>query len=214
VVLSRLWLSAAFVIAAWVAPLASAMPEALGTNQPPAIPVIERNLAHALAKSRTTLILRLHKHRTRTPQHVNAVEWVDLANGRSRVRWYDASGRLTSDTSRSYSGKLPSAACGCDLDPFTNFLPTEPRVSLLGQQTIDRKPTVHLRFTVTGGPVPSTTDIWIDRSTYLPVREQVGFRQTTGNSQRRRQIGPTITTTNDFTWLPRTSANLAHLTGG
>jgi hypothetical protein len=176
-------------------------------DQPPTIRVLQRNLANALAESRTTVILRVDKQRTRTPHHVTAVEWVDLATGRSRVRWYDASGRVQSDTSRFYSGGEPSGACGCDLDPFTNF-PTTARVALLGRETIGRQPTFHLRFTISGGPLSSTTDIWIDRSTYLPVREKLVVPETSFNKRL------TYTVTDDFTWLPRTRANLAHLAGG
>ena len=98
------------------------------------------------------------------------------------------------------------ALCGCDLDPFTDYSP-EPRVSLLGQQTIDQQPTFHLRFTITGGPLPSTTDIWIDRSTYLPVREKLVVPKTSVKNSP-----PPYTVTSDFTWFPRTSANLAQLT--
>ena len=65
-----------------------------------------------------------------------------------------------------------------------------------------------VRFTITGGPLRSTTDIWINRSTYLPVREKLVVPETSFNRR------PTYTVTNDFTWLPRTSANLAQLAGG
>jgi hypothetical protein len=241
VVLSRLWLAAAFAVAAWVAPLASATPGTVPTGQPPKTSVIERELANALAKSRTTLVLRVHKHGTGTPQYVTAVEWVDLATGDQRRLDYDASGRLLTVTSRSYSGKTTGsvstrtvtvaygsktwsattgtqgcgsaactaaiqALCSCDLDPFTDY-GTAPPVSLLGQPTIDQHPTFQLRFTITGGPLASTTDIWIDRSTYLPVREKVVVPQTSVKNSP-----PPHTVTNDFTWLPRTRANLALLT--
>ena len=120
------------------------------------------------------MILRVRYHRTRSPQYVTAVEWVNPANGNQRWLDYDASSRLKTDTTRSRSGKAiapmsmrtltvtydsktwsvsiagvacggrpcpappdPNAACNCDLDPFTNF-GTEPRVSLLGQQTMDQ----------------------------------------------------------------------------
>jgi hypothetical protein len=101
-----------------------------------------------------------------------------------------------------------SAACGCDLNPFTNVPGQALRVSQLGQGTIDGKPTFHLRFTITGGPYASTTtDIWIDRSTYLPVHQKVIQR---GN--QRNSHGHAVA--NDFTWLPRTRANLAQVAGG
>jgi hypothetical protein len=97
----------------------------------------------------------------------------------------------------------PTGACGCDLNPFINFPGQTPRVALLGQEIIDGKPTFHLRFTIASGRNASTTDIWLDRSTYLPVHEKAAFRDTSVKGH------PTITTINDFTWLRRNSANLA-----
>ncbi len=221
-------------------------------NQPPTIPAIESNLASALAKAQTTLLVRYRRHRTKTPDApAFQIELVDLANGQQRALDYDASGHLTTATSRFYSAPptvgpmatrtvtvaydsktwsvstglmecggsgqashctqppLPTSACGCDLDPFTNFPGRALHVSLLGEQTIDGHPTFHLRFAVTGGPLgPSTTNFWIDQSTHLPVRSNVVYRAAPGN----RQLGPTQSTTDDFTWLPRTSANLGQLT--
>ena len=215
--LSRLWLAAAFVVAVWVAPFASATPGTLPTKQPPTIPVIERNLANALTRAKTTQLLRYSRRRTKTPgAPVYQVEWVNLANGQRRELDYSASGRLTTRTWGPFPGKLPngrwnpSGACGCDLDPFTNFPGRALHVSLLSDQTIDGQPALHLRFTITGGLQPSTTDFWIDRSTDLPVRSKIVYRLVGSN----RQLGPTMLTTDKFTWLPRTSANLAHLTGG
>jgi hypothetical protein len=217
VVLSRLWLTAAFVVAVWVAPLASGTPGTLSARQFPTIPVIERYLASALTKAKTTQVVRFSRHRTRTPgSPVDQVQWVNLANGHRRILDYDATGRLTSNTSFSPSNKTPngrwnpSGACGCDLDPFINFPGRALHVSLLADQTIDGQPTFHLRFTVTGGMQPSTTDFWINRSTHLPVHSKIVYREVRGNGQ----LGPTMSTTDKFTWLPRTSANLAHLAGG
>jgi YD repeat-containing protein len=211
------------------------------TNNPPTIPVIERNLANALTES-NRLILRVHKHRTRTPAYVTAVKWVNLANGQTRTLDYDASGRLKTDTSASATSSVkatgsvigrtwvtvnhelktwskwksnfecgkyctvpppPTGSCGCDLDPFTNFQGETPHIALLGQETIDGEPTFHLRFTIASGNA-STTDIWIDRLTYLPVHEKVAFRNTSVEGH------PTITTINDFTWLPHNRTNLTH----
>jgi len=217
VVLSRRVCAGLFVVAVWVAPPTTGTPLNLRADHLPTIPVIAHNLATALSGAQGTLILRVHKHGTNTPRYVTALEWVDLADGRQRRLDFDARGRLERDTARSYPWTklppLPSAACRCDLDPFTNF-PKPPRISLVGPRTIDGHPTLRLRFVVTEGPLPSTTDMWIDRSTYLPVRGKVAFRATVVSGRHVRQVGPTITTTNDFTWLPRTRANLARLTPG
>jgi YD repeat-containing protein len=95
----------------------------------------------------------------------------------------------------------PSSACGCDLDPFTD-LPA-PQVSLLGHETVDGRSTLHLRIVI-DNPLPSTTDLWLDGSTYLPAYEKVDFREPgAGDSD------PTVTVTNDFRWLPRTRVTLA-----
>jgi hypothetical protein len=73
-----------------------------------------------------------------------------------------------------------------------------PDIALVGQETIDGQPTFHLAFSVTR-PEPSTTDLWINSSTYLPVHEKI-------------VVPRSHTVTNDFTWLPRTHANLTRLT--
>jgi hypothetical protein len=98
----------------------------------------------------------------------------------------------------------PSSECGCDLDPFTDFSPMNPRVFLLGEATVDGKPTFHLRFVIVVGLDASTTDFWVDRSTYLPVHSQVFVPPSHGVAPR--------TTTRNFTGLPRNSASLALLT--
>jgi hypothetical protein len=213
VVISRSWHAAAFAVVV-LATVEGSIGSQSGraTNEPPAIQGIENNLATALAKAKTMKLLRYHRHRTKTPEGpVNEVEWVNLATGQRRTLDYDASGRLTTRTSSPndnapHAGWNPSAACGCDLDPFTNFPGQALHVSLLGDQTIDGKPTFHLRFAVTG-PIVSTTDFWIDQATHLPVRSKVVYRAARGNGQ----LGPAMTTSDEFTWLPRTSANLAQL---
>jgi hypothetical protein len=187
-------------------------------NTPPTIGGVEHNLGSALARAKTERLLRFDRQRTKTPQApVDQVVWVNLATGRRRMLNYDASGHLM--TSTSFSGKsMPrnpwnaSAACGCDLDPFTNFPGQAIRSSkLLGEETIGGRPTFHLRFTVSQTIGPSTTDFWIDRSTYLPVRSRVVYRVAARFHNGR--LGPPMTTTDRFTWLPRTSANFAHLAG-
>jgi hypothetical protein len=210
-VLPRRWLAAAFVPALLLVPAPAG-----ADTQPPTIRTIESSLASALSRAQTTRIVRVHKHRTNTPGFVTAVAWVDPGDGRQRIVWRDASGRVTRDASRpSCAGipagrrctlpPLPSAACGCDLNPFTNFPGQSPQISLLGQETLGGQRTFHVRFAIVAGPQPSTTDFWISRSTNLPVRAMVSFR-----AEGRR----TITTTDDFAWLPRTSANLARVANG
>jgi hypothetical protein len=213
--LRRSWFAASFVVAVF-APSATATP---GADQPRTVAVIERKLASALEGAQTTLILRVNKHRTNTAGYVTAVEWVDLGDGQRHIVWRDSAGRVTGDTSRLRCDQLPfdqrctmppipSAACGCDLDPFTNFPGPTPQVALLGQETIDRQAAFHLRFTVTAWPYASTTDFWIDRSTYLPVHAKLVVPKTSVKGSRA------YTVTNDFAWLPRTSGNLAQLAGG
>lgn len=153
-------------------------------------------------------------HRQRTPgARGYEVDWIDLASGQRRALDYDASGKLMPgrplpDYMASAGGWNPSGACGCDLDPFIDFpQQAQLRVSLLGDQTIDGRATLHLRFTVTGGVQPSTTQFWIDRITYLPVRSKVVYGGNLVDGQRTS----IKSTTDQFSWLPRTSANLAHL---
>ncbi|WP_326561173.1 hypothetical protein [Micromonospora sp. NBC_01796] len=69
-------------------------------------------------------------------------------------------------------------------------------LKLVGEETLDGKATVHLQWV----PVPSsTTDIWVDAESYLPVRKV--------------SAGPKAIDTVDFEWLPRTPENLAKLEG-
>jgi hypothetical protein len=212
VVRSSLWLAAAFVVAVAVAPLASATPGAVLTARPATISAIERDLAHALVGAKTTLLVRLQRRRTPGAPGYQ-VDWIDLANGEQRALDYDALGKLVDEQvmlvrfSARSGGWNPSGACGCDLDPFTNFSGETLGVSLLGDQTIDGKATLHLRFTVTGGAEPSTTQLWIDRFSYLPVRSKVVYGGNVVNGERTTKMS----TTDQFTWLARTSANLAHL---
>jgi DNA-binding beta-propeller fold protein YncE len=216
VVILRSWHAAVFaaVVAIAVAGgICSASVRA--ANEAPAIGQIERSLASALGKAERNELLRFQRHRTKSPEApVYQVVWVNFVTGQRRVLAYNASGHLTSDTSSAPKTAPPAGgnldgACGCDLDPFTNFPGRTLHVSLLVDQTIDGHPTFHLRFTVTGAPEPSTTDFWVDRSTYLPVRSKVVYRIARGNGQ----LGPTMSTTDEFTWLPRTRANLAQLAG-
>jgi hypothetical protein len=82
--------------------------------------------------------------------------------------------------------------------------------TLVGRGTIDGENVLHLQREVTlpagNGPVPAPeslrkliTDLWVDASTFLPVR------QTTENGTG------IVTQTSTYTFLPRTAANLANL---
>ena len=216
-VLCRVW-PAVLAIAVVAAPSASAAQRTVQI-QTPTVSAIERGLANALANAGETRILRVRKLRTNTPGYATAIEWVDLGTGRQRIVWHNASGRVTRDSSRSacrpsasrtcQSPPDPNGACGCDLDPFTNFPTTQKlRIARLAQQMIGGKRTFHLRFTEIGGYwALDTTDIWIDRNTYLPVREKLLAPKTKYNPQR-------YTVTNSFTWLRRTRTNLGRLGSG
>jgi hypothetical protein len=207
--------AAAVAAAVVVAVTAGVSSGAVHPANDPAIGGIERNLASALEKAKTKHLLSFHRHRTpKAPVDPKApVEqraWVDLATGKRLMLSYNVSGGLTSTeaftpTHRSDASWNANAACGCGLDPFTDFSPQAAlHASLLGNQTINGKQTLHLRFTGTMGTGPFTIDFWIDRSTYLPLR----LKWKTG------QLASAMTTTDQFTWLPRTSANLGHLASG
>jgi hypothetical protein len=214
VVILRSWRAAAVLVVVLTA-LACGVSRA-SAGEPSAIGAIERGFAGALGKAEKTQLLRYVRHRTRPPESPAAqVVWVDLVTGQRRELDYDASGHLTSGSSSAPESALPAGenldgACGCDLDPFTNFPEQALHIALVGDQTIDGKQAIHLRFTVTGGNEPSVTDFWIDRVTYLPVRSKVAYRARANNGR----LGPIMTTSDRFTWLPRTSANLAHLASG
>jgi hypothetical protein len=65
---------------------------------------------------------------------------------------------------------------------------------LVGTERVDGQDTIHL-----GGPKPTgrgiAVDIWVDATTYLPVR--IAF------------VSPDLSVTSRYTWLPRTPQNLA-----
>jgi hypothetical protein len=214
VIASRSWLSAACAVVALAAvelSVVGASGRAAGELHP--IAGVERDLARALTRAKTTQLLRFHRHRTKTPNApVDEVEWVDLSNGQRRVLDYDATGHLTTRTTpprdMPQARWNPSGACDCDLDPFTNFSREALHVVLVGEQTIDGKPTIHLTFAATA-PNVSTTEFWIDRSTHLPVRSKTVYRPASVS-----QRAPAMTTSDEFTWLPRTRANLAELGRG
>jgi hypothetical protein len=212
----RTWYAAGFVAVVLIAVAGGICSASISAvNEPPTIGGIERSLASALGKAERNQLLRYQRHRTKTPEApVYQVVWVNFVTGQRRALDYNASGHLTSDTLSAPKTAPPSGGnldgpCGCDLDPFTDLPGQTLHVSLIGNQTTDGKATVHLRFTVSGGIQPSTTDFWIDRSTYLPVRSKVIYR-----ARHNGQLGPTMTTSDQFTWLARTSSNLAQLTSG
>jgi hypothetical protein len=102
------------------------------------------------------------------------------------------------------AGLRPAALCQCE--PFETALSNEidRHVALLNDQTIDGQAAFHLRFTwalnqSSSAPGQRTrVDLWINTSTFLPIRE------TTSTTGQR-------TTTEDYSWLRRTPANLAKL---
>ncbi|OXM64234.1 hypothetical protein [Amycolatopsis vastitatis] len=71
-------------------------------------------------------------------------------------------------------------------------------LTLVGNEVIDGKPTIHLRLsgsgTVPGFVKDAFSDLWVSQSSYLPVR--------IGSGESRQ----------DYSWLPPTPENLALLT--
>ncbi|MEU5261599.1 hypothetical protein [Amycolatopsis sp. NPDC021455] len=83
----------------------------------------------------------------------------------------------------------------------------EGKVELVGQEKIGTVDTHHLR--VIGPRREYKIDLWVDSTTYLPVKETAvkgGNRQ--GGEEFPESAGEVIT----YTWLPRTEKNLAELT--
>jgi hypothetical protein len=75
----------------------------------------------------------------------------------------------------------------------------EGRMELIGAETIDGKPTHHLRLFATRRGYQ--IDLWVDSTSYLPVRET----STVIDGPDKPVM------TSDYTWLPRTEENLAKL---
>ncbi len=83
----------------------------------------------------------------------------------------------------------------------------EGKVELVGQEKIGTVDTHHLR--VIGPRREYKIDLWVDSTTYLPVKEtavKAGTKQ--GGEEFPESKGEVIT----YTWLPRTEENLAKLT--
>ncbi|MEU4522607.1 hypothetical protein AB0F52_28325 [Amycolatopsis sp. NPDC024027] len=83
----------------------------------------------------------------------------------------------------------------------------EGKVELVGQEKIGAVDTHHLR--VIGPRREYKIDLWVDSTTYLPVKETAvkgGNKQ--GGEEFPESKGEAIT----YTWLPRTEENLAKLT--
>jgi hypothetical protein len=81
---------------------------------------------------------------------------------------------------------------------------TSGTVSLVGKETLDGRDTLHLR--VFGPDHSYRIDMWVESTSYLPVREAAA--KSTGPDEFPESA--TVTTT--YTWLPRTEENLAKLT--
>jgi len=83
----------------------------------------------------------------------------------------------------------------------------EGKVELVGQEKIGTVDTHHLR--VIGPRREYKIDLWVDSTTYLPVKETaVKAGNTQGGEEFPESKGEVIT----YTWLPRTEKNLAELT--
>ncbi|WIY01957.1 hypothetical protein QRX60_49485 [Amycolatopsis mongoliensis] len=83
----------------------------------------------------------------------------------------------------------------------------EGKVELVGQEKIGAVDTHHLR--VIGPQREYKIDLWVDSTTYLPVKETaVKAGNTQGGKEFPESKGEVIT----YTWLPRTEKNLAELT--
>jgi hypothetical protein len=83
----------------------------------------------------------------------------------------------------------------------------EGKVELVGQEKVGTVDTHHLR--VIGPRREYKIDLWVDSTTYLPVKEtavKAGNKQ--GGEEFPESKGEVIT----YTWLPRTEENLAELT--
>jgi hypothetical protein len=80
------------------------------------------------------------------------------------------------------------------------------KLELVGQEKTDGHDTLHLRIYATRRGY--RVDMWVDATTYLPVRETSSV---IGQDSGQRQPSATVVVTT-YAWLPRTAENLAKLT--
>ncbi|MFF1611956.1 hypothetical protein ACFVYA_29575 [Amycolatopsis sp. NPDC058278] len=83
----------------------------------------------------------------------------------------------------------------------------EGKVELVGQEKVGTVDTHHLR--VIGSRREYKIDLWVDSTTYLPVKETAVKG---GNEQGGEEFPESKGEVTTYTWLPRTEENLAKLT--
>jgi len=74
-------------------------------------------------------------------------------------------------------------------------------LTLVGQQRLSGRNTVHVTHTFDKGGLRLAMDMWIDATSYLPVR----------TAYQSPQLAKGQRSVSDLTWLPRTETNLAKL---
>jgi hypothetical protein len=193
-----------------------------GSAPPPTLAqVIQGRIVQRLAKSDRLILVRTNRVSEVPPSY----RWLsttreDLATGLTSI----LDSVSTAPSTLSYS--LARWCRGVSHGMVYPFVPGSlARLHVVGQGTVDGQPTIQLTGTDTTPAAPKTpclldgpgpqqptappvlapgfvrqhwqVDVWVNRSTYLPVRT------VTEESGRSEQV--------DLRWLPRTHANLARL---
>lgn len=179
-----------------------------------------RNVAYVTEHADTALTSLSHYVMMTTSFQAGRTTWTDPVTGRSRSDTDAADGTTLTTSVRSgpvsqgpsvltvdntartwWTTQLPPVSNGAaGMDAFTD--PQQIRAALrsgvlqlIGDERIGGRDTIHLRLTGRAqGGLPQI-DLWVDASTFLPVR-LVGTKGT-------------VTSAIDYTWLTRTAANLA-----
>lgn len=96
-----------------------------------------------------------------------------------------------------------------DVDPATPTVIPDQVASkpwkVTGRATVDGHQAIELTWSDGDG---GTSRLWVDASTYLPLREESSYQQTDSSGKTTQA---TVTTRDDYELLPATAANLAKL---
>jgi hypothetical protein len=197
-----------------------------GDSGAPTAAVIEQRVATSLARSRNLIVYTVRvQQRAQGLNRGRYPDWIDLTTGQQKALVLSPAGRLQhaslfSNVSPAKSqnqsqNRISGVVTNVDYREQVWTRKTQQHLAMfdsggkcsvcsrlsdggykfIGSTTIDRRPS----FLFRQSSFPSTDELWIDRSTYLPLREQDSDSRGTVSSIQ-------------YQWLARTTRNRARFT--